>query len=189
MKIALFRAYTDVLSRRSVPAWITEFNWPLENTGPWSPASGKPNVSEEIQADFLVRYYVIALASGLIDRAYWWQLAAPGYGLVDNRESPWRKRPSFFAYSFLVSMLSGSSFLGKEETPSSGAIPGQADEVYHFRKGDREFALAWTIGGPRRRAFGRAVSEVLDRDGKSASWDRDGGHVHLDGSPRYVFFE
>lgn len=183
-KIALFRAYADVLSRRPVPAWITEFNWPLKDTGPWSPASGRPNVSEEAQADFLVRYYVIALASGLIDRAYWWQLVAPGYGLVDSRESPWRKRPSFFAYSFLVSMLSGSVFLGREETPA-----GRADEIYYFKKDGREFALAWTLGRPCRRPFDRAVGEVLSRDGKSSAADREGDIVRLDGSPRYVLFE
>lgn len=188
-KIALFRSYADVLSRRPVPAWITEFNWPLENTGPWSPASGKPNVSEDTQADFLVRFYVIALASGLIDRAYWWQLAAPGYGLVDTRESPWRKRPSFFAYSFLVSMLSGSTFLGKEEATPAGGMPGRSEEIYHFRKDGREFALAWTVGGPGRRSFGRAVGDVLARDGQSSAKDREDGSIYLDGSPRYVLFE
>ncbi|MHB8055568.1 MAG: hypothetical protein ACYDH3_10015, partial [Candidatus Aminicenantales bacterium] len=171
------------------PAWITEFNWPLAETGPWSPASGKPNVSEALQADFLIRYYVIALASGLIDRAYWWQLVAPGYGLVDSREKPWRKRPAFSAFAFMVTMLSGSAFIGKEEITASGGKFGPTDEVYYFRRDDREFALAWAIGGPRRRSFGRTISQVLDRDGKPAPWDRDDGIVHLDGSPRYVVFE
>jgi len=187
-KIALFRAYADVLSRISKPAWVTEFNWPLENTGRWSPASGKPNVGEETQADYLVRYYVIALASGLIDRAYWWQLAAPGYGLVDTRESPWRKRPSFSAFSFLVSMLSGSTFLGKDEmSPEGAALP--AAEIYHFRKDGGEFALAWSVGGPVRRTFGRAPRDVLTRDGKTSAVDRHSEVVHLDGSPRYVLFK
>jgi len=188
-KIALFKAYADAVTRRPTPAWITEFNWPLAGTGPWSPASGKPNVNEALQADFLIRYYVIALASGLIDRAYWWQLVAPGYGLVDSRETPWRKRPAFTAFAFMITMLSGSAFIGKEETALSGGKFGSADEVYHFRRDNREFALAWTIGGPRRRAFGRTIGQVLDRDGKPSPWDREAGIVHLDGSPRYVIFE
>jgi len=188
-KIALFRAYTDAVIRKPAPAWITEFNWPLADTGPWSPASGKPNVSEALQADFLIRYYVIALAGGQIDRAYWWQLVAPGYGLVDSRETPWRKRPAFQAFAFMVNMLSGSVFLGKEETVPLGEKTGPTDEVYHFRRNDREFALAWSIGGAHRRAFGRTVGQVLDRDGKIAAWDREAGIVHLDGSPRYVVFE
>lgn len=188
-KIALFKTYADLLTPSAVPAWITEFNWPLENTGAWSPASGKPNVSEDVQADFLVRYYAIALTSGLIDRAYWWQMVAPGYGLVDSRETPWRKRPSFDAFTFMVSMLSGSAFIGKEETTLAGEKAGPGDEVYYFRKGDREFALVWTPGGARRRSFGRTIGDVLDRSGKPAPWDRDGGIVHLDGSPRYVIFE
>jgi hypothetical protein len=188
-KIALFRAYADVLTRHPVPAWITEFNWPLENTGPWSPASGKPNVSERDQADFLVRYYVIALASGLIDRAYWWQLAAPGYGLVDTRESPWRKRPSYFAFSFLVRMLTGGVFVGKEKTYPADGRPERSVETYHFRKDGREFALAWTLGGPALRLFDRPIGDVLDRDGKPSVRDRNERAVHLDGSPRYILFD
>ena len=188
-KIALLRTCADLLAPGAVPAWITEFNWPLENTGAWSPAAGKPNVSEDVQADFLVRYYAIALTSGLIDRVYWWQMVAPGYGLVDSRETPWRKRPSFAAFAFMVHMLSGSAFIGKEETTLAGEKAGSGDEVYHFRKGDREFALAWTLGGAHRRSFGRTISDVLDRSGVPALWDRDGGIVHLDGSPRYVIFE
>ena len=86
-------------------------------------------------------------------------------------------------------MLSGSAFLGKEETTLTGEKPGSGGEVFHFRKGEREFALAWTLGGARRRSFGRTIGEVLDRNGDPASWDRDGGIVHLDGSPRYVIFE
>ncbi len=188
-KIAFFRACADVLVPGGRPAWITEFNWPLENTGAWSPAAGKPNVGEDVQADFLVRYYIIALAGGVIDRAYWWQLVAPGSGLVDSRESPWRKRPSYAAFAFMASMLSGSVYTGKEETPRGGGTAGRGGEVYHFRKGGREFALAWTRGGPLRREFDRPVASVLDRSGRGLAQDRDGGLIRLDGSPRYVIFK
>jgi hypothetical protein len=188
-KIALLRAYIDSSMSRSAPTWITEANWPLAGTGPWSPASGKPNVSEEDQARYLVRYYVIALTSGLIDRVYWWQLAAPGYGLVDTRETPWRKRPSFAAYAFMAATLGGSAFLGREETKTWGGADDSGDEVYHFRKDGREFALVWTTGSSHHRTFGRGIAEVLDREGKASPWDRDDGNVYIDGSPRYVLFE
>ena len=188
-KIALFKAYADAASRRAVPAWITEVNWPLESTGPWSPASGKPNVSEEAQADYLVRYYVIALTSGLIDRVYWWQMVAPGYGLVDSRETPWRTRPSFTAFAFIAARLAGSAFVGKEEPTKPGGPGDGSDEVYHFRKDGREFALAWTTGAPRRRAFGRMIGEVLNRSGQVLPREREDGGVQIDGSPRYVIFE
>ena len=82
-------------------------------------SSGKPMVSEEAQADYLVRYYVLGLASGLVDRIYWWQMAAPGYGLVDTREAPARKRPSFRAFRTMTGMLAGAEFV-RRERPDGG---------------------------------------------------------------------
>jgi len=184
MKVALFAAAAEASARRPVPAWITEVNWPLAGTEPYSPAAGKPNVGEEAQADYLVRYYVICLAGGLIDRVFWWQLVAPGYGLVDSRETPWRRRPSFCAFKTMVERLSGSVFIGKDGPPAGG--PRAGIEVYRFRKDGRDFALAWTTGAPRDREFGRPVAAVLDRDGRERP--SSGAVVRLDFSPRYIFF-
>jgi hypothetical protein len=182
-KTALFKAVADIAGRRPRPAWITEFNWPLEGTGRWSPASGRPNVSEEAQADYLVRYYVLVLTTGLVERVYWWQLAAPGYGLVDTRESPWRRRPSFFAFRTMVDRLSGSEFLGRDR-PRKGGPPA---EVFRFRKDGRDFAMVWTTGAPHERGFDRPVKAVLGRDGKEIP--RKSPAVRVDGSPKYVLFE
>jgi hypothetical protein len=63
-KLALWRAVVDRSLREPCGCWITEFNWPLEGTGPYSPAPGKPSVSEETQANYLVRYFVIARRAG-----------------------------------------------------------------------------------------------------------------------------
>jgi hypothetical protein len=183
MKVALFAAVAAVSARRPVPAWITEVNWPLEGTGPWSPASGKPNVSEDVQADYLVRYYVICLASGFIDRIYWWQLVAPGYGLVDSRETPWRRRPSFYALKAMIDRLAGSTFLGKD----GRAAAAVAAEVYRFRKNGRDFALAWTAGPPVEHDFGRAIEFVLNRDGRPIPFS--GSRLRLSRSPRYIFLK
>ncbi|MBM3312818.1 MAG: hypothetical protein FJY80_15070 [Candidatus Aminicenantes bacterium] len=184
MKLALFAAVADASSRRPVPAWITEVNWPLAGTGPYSPAAGKPNVGEEAQADYLVRYYVLCLTSGLIDRVVWWQLVAPGYGLVDSRETPWRRRPSFFAFKTMVERLSGSLFVGKDERPP---LPGGGRaEVYLFTKNGREFALAWTAGPPGECELGRPAAAVFSRDGGEVPCS--GTRVRLDSSPRYILF-
>ncbi len=84
-----------------VPLWITETNWPLLGTGHWTPTSDDECVDETTQAEYLRRYVEIAWRSGCADRVYWWQLVAPGYGLVDAREGL-RKRPAFVALQRLV---------------------------------------------------------------------------------------
>jgi hypothetical protein len=51
-KLALLRAIVDKCSRKGRELWITEVNWPLKDTGEYSPAAGRPNVGEEEQADY-----------------------------------------------------------------------------------------------------------------------------------------
>ena len=178
MKVALFKAVADSSAGGRRDAWITEVNWPLEGTGKYSPASGKPNVSEETQADYLVRYYILCLASGLIERVYWWQLAAPGYGLVDTREKPWRRRPSFTAFRTMTAVLSGATFIGRDRAAGG--------EVFHFRKGGRSFAVCWTNGPPFDYEFTAPAAEVTGRDGTALG--AGSRRVRVDGSPKYVFF-
>ncbi len=177
-KLALLKAVVDASASGSRDLWITEVNWPLAGTGPWSPAAGKPNVSEEEQADYLVRYFVPALASGLVEKIFWWQMAAPGYGLVDTRGETWRKRPSFEALRELRGRIEGSDFEGREG--EGGA------EVYNFRKGGGAFAVVWTAGAPVEREFRRPVEAVLDRSGREAA--RPSGKILIQGSPKYVLF-
>jgi len=178
-KVALLKAIIDVCSQKGRDCWITEVNWPLKGTGKYSPASGQPNVSEDQQADYLVRYFVICLASGLVQRIYWWQLVAPGYGLIDNRPKQWRCRPSFNALKTLIKHLEGSTFTQK--------IPDSSAEIYLFSKGEEDFALCWTNGPPYDYAFSRNVSRVLDREEKETPFFFD--KVKITGSPKYVFFE
>ena len=74
-------------------------------------------MDETAQADYLVRYYLLALGTGLVERVFWWQLVARGYGLVDpaapgdpaGRDDPRgpRRRPAFFALKTLLRELDG----------------------------------------------------------------------------------
>ncbi len=179
-KIALLKAVVDGSTKEEHDLWITEVNWPLKGTGKYSPASGKPNVSEEEQADYLVRYYILSLASGFVERIYWWQLVAPGYGLIDSREKEWRRRASFYAMKTMVSHLKESVFLHK--------IPDFRAEIFAFRKGKDDFAVCWTKGEACEYLFSRKVRQVLSRDGKEEA-SRADSKVRIDSSPRYVFFE
>ena len=177
-KIALLKAVVDLTSSGGRDCWITEVNWPLKETGKYSPASGRPNVSEEEQANYLVRYFIISLASGFIERIYWWQLVAPGYGLIDSRENIWRKRPSFSAFKTMVSLLEGSVFMEKGRTSQA--------EIFFFSKGGESFAVCWTRGRPFEYNFLRQVRRVLTRDGEEISFQPE--RIKIEESPKYVFF-
>ena len=177
-KVALWKAVVDASLGEPQECWITEMNWPLEGAGEYSPAPGKPCVSEEDQANYLVRDYVICLASGLVERVYWWQLVAPGYGLIDSRDRVWRKRPSFHALRQMAGLLEGSRFEGRE--PAEGA------EIYLFRKGSREFAVCWTKKGIVEHRFARPPIQLADRDGRERP---PGAHgIRIEEKPQYVFF-
>jgi hypothetical protein len=178
-KVALLKASIETSRPKDSRIWITEVNWPLKGTYPYSPASGKPNVTEDEQASYLVRYHAICLASGYVERIYWWQLVAPGYGLIDSRNAAWRKRPAFDALKTTVRWLEASFFLEKVRTPAA--------EIYMFRKERDSFALGWTRGNPVAYQFPLAVSRVLNRDGRDEAF-RPGNPIILEGSPKYVFF-
>ena len=184
-KLALLRAAVDVCLEER-PLWITEFNWPLKGTGKYSPASGKPNVTEEEQADYLVRYYVLCLATGYVERIYWWQLLAPGYGLIDSREEMWRKRPSFFAFKTMVSMLRDSEFQGTISDPIA--------EIFVFYREGESFVVIWTkdkVNWDKSLALKNLlpgqVDRVVGRDGEEIPVQ--GGQIEINGSPKYVFYK
>ena len=88
--------------------WITEINWPLEDTGRYAPAQDGCRVGEREQLYFLVRYYLLALATGEVAACYWHQLIAPGYGLIDNRGGVVRKRPAFYGFETLCRLFNGA---------------------------------------------------------------------------------
>ncbi len=94
-KIRAIAALTAISPRSAKRLWLTEFNWPLTGHGPWAPTSARECVSEDQAAAWLQRYSAMAQASGLVERIYWWQLLAQGYGLVDPRDL--RRRPAFHA--------------------------------------------------------------------------------------------
>ena len=104
-KLRLAKAMTRLSNRCKDNLWITETNWPLLNTKPYTPNSGNPTrtVDEQTQAKYLKWYYQIAWQTGWVDKVYWWQLINPGYGLVDHRQGSLRKMPSYYALRDIIS--------------------------------------------------------------------------------------
>ncbi len=178
-KLRLLRAIIDSTACRQKPCWITEFNWPLRGMEPYSPAPGRPCVTEEEQANYLVRYFLISLASGAVERVYWWQLAARGYGLADPLSTPWRRRPSFFALKTLVELVEGSTYLRRELRDDAW--------ITYFSRGEKKFAVVWTKQRSVEHAFPWRIKEVLDRDGAPLAFNSE--RLVIQPRPKYVFFE
>jgi hypothetical protein len=136
-----------------------------------------------------------------VKRIYWWQLVAPGYGLIDSRGKNWRKRPAFFAVKAMVKLLEGSTFTGKkgdsplfsdEGSTFKGKIPHHQALIFCFKKGDcplfsENFAVCWTKRGHCDYDFQRRIVRVLSRDGEEIPFKAS--RVNITPSPKYIFFE
>lgn len=169
----------------------SEVNWPLAGTGIYSPVGspylypgqkvGHPSVTEEDYAAYMIRYFLITLCSGLVDRVYWWRLAAHGYGLVDDLEqdaSSWRCRPAFHALRCLLNYCGRATFVGRVQQ-DDGALWFQfeREEDDPVWVGYREDGTGWANLPCRGKA-------IIDGFGH----EREGAmeRVELSGTPVYV---
>ena len=108
-KIALLSTMVWLSPKTEHELHITETNWPITGTAPYAPTSEHECVSEELYADFMIRYHLLAFASQQINSLSWHQLIAPGYGLVDNRDGI-KKRSAFGASKFMLTNLENAQF-------------------------------------------------------------------------------
>ena len=101
-KINLLASMVHLSIKANNEIYITEANWPLENTAPYAPTSEKECVSESDYSQYMQDYIKIAKGTNKIDKLYWHQLVAPGYGLVDNRDGVVRKTLAFYKFKQLL---------------------------------------------------------------------------------------
>lgn len=179
-KVCLLKAIIEYSKNKSKECWITEVNWPIKGTGKYSPAAGRPNVSEEDYANFLIRYHVLCLCSGFIGKIFWWQLVAPGYGLIDNRnEKEWRLRPGYWAYKNIVNNLKGSTFLKK--------INHFSNYIFLFKnKKNKYFIVAWNPRSSSIIQFLPKIERILDGEGNEISPSQK---ILINSSPKFIYFE
>jgi hypothetical protein len=178
-KALLLRAIAETSRNSSPRCWITEVNWPLRE-GPHSPAGRDVSVDEESQADYLVRYYLLALGTGVIERVFWWQVVARGYGLVDPADPAHpRRRPSFHALKTLIRELDGARL--EEVLPA----PAPA-RLYRFRRpAGTEVVVGWSAADrPARATLPGPAIVVIGRDGEKMAAPT-GIEVEVGASPRY----
>jgi len=189
-KCALGRALAVRAGDRLV---VSELNWPPSGTGVYSPVGAPyvspgpryndPSVSEQEAAAYLLRYVLIAICSGLVERVFWWRLVAFGYGLVDDSRCPWRKRPGFAVLAQLLKRFSESTFI---ERATVASIDG-ADEgiLYRFttRAGD-SWSIAYCTNHACQIRLPLGVKQVSDSVGNAINLDGD--RVTLGMMPIYL---
>ncbi|CAA6809972.1 MAG: FIG00388565: hypothetical protein [uncultured Campylobacterales bacterium] len=120
-KIKLLFAISKTSPKTKDEIYITETNWPISGTAPYAPTSEKECVSVEEYSEYLVKYFFIALSSGMIDRVYWHQLIAPGYGLIDDREG-FVKYKSFFVLKHIIHIIEDSKITYSKISAKKGLI-------------------------------------------------------------------
>lgn len=101
-KINMLYSLVKLSPKTTNDIYITEVNWPLSNTAPYAPTSEVECVSEDDYTQFMVEYLTTAKDSGKIQRVYWHQLIAAGYGLVDNRDGKIRKTVAFDVFKKMI---------------------------------------------------------------------------------------
>ena len=176
-KVALLRAIAEIGRNSSDRCWITEVNWPLWE-GPHSPAGKTVSVSEEEQADYLARYYLLTLGTGLVERVYWWRLIARGYGLVaPESDGSLRRRPAWHALRTLIDQIGGATF--------NGPLPAaEGAYVYHFTKDGSDIIVGWSLTPGIEASLAQPAVRTVSRDGSDLPVP-DGTEITLGPSPVY----
>jgi hypothetical protein len=174
-KLYLLHAMLRLSPKSSSDIVITETNWPITKTHPYAPTSEKECVSLEEHADFLVRYYLLAMETGVVKNVFWHQLIAPGYGLIDNRNNDLIKYPAYQAFKVMLSLLQGITF-----------IKLIVDNGVYRMIFSCEVEVCWfhSISGvSKTRRISLNGKQVISRDGKEIPKK---GDIDLSGSPIYL---
>ncbi len=150
-KILLLRAVVQASGHPDVPLHLTEFNWPLKGSGKHSPAGEHVQTDEEGQARYLALYFLTAAATGHVAGAFWWQLAARGYGLLDEDDA-WSERRSYRAFRTLLARTRGRTVRRLPESlrPLRGFLlegEGGTDAVLYAERGEVRLDPALRVEG------------------------------------------
>lgn len=188
-KCAMTLAAGASSSRCSGGLIVSEVNWPLTGTGVYSPVvspydtpgprKNDPGVDEETYADYMIRYLLITICSGLVERVYWWRLVARGYGLIDDTEiHSLRPRPAFHMLQRFLTEVGDATFERYESAPPDV-------HLYFFLLEDgRSCVVAYRTGSPAPWALPFECDQVRAATGETA--DLAGGKIELSGRPVYL---
>lgn len=194
-KFALGRAIANWSGNCDNRFIVSEVNWPIKNTGVYSPVGSPyvsrgerlhdPSVSEDDYADYMLRYLLIAICSGFVEQVYWWRLAAFGYGLVDDFDNElWRERAAYKTLKTFLKWVINSTFVKRIELNDCGAVAFEFTNANNEDAGVEEnvdkFWLVYTSGDEGVVEMPFEVLSAEDALGNSIDVG-EGGTVKLTG--------
>ncbi|MCC5808591.1 MAG: hypothetical protein JJU00_19850 [Opitutales bacterium] len=160
--------------------YVTETNWPRTGADTYSPltcgyrfpgqADSKLHVDVETYAAYMLRYYLISLTSGSVERVWWWRLAARGFGLADEGDESLDTLPCR-AFRCFAQTLGDAVFLRREER--GGSV------WFAFDRG----TVAYTLS-PVRVQVPEGCRRIVDTFGDTVSSGKRTS-VPLDSKPLY----
>jgi hypothetical protein len=141
------------------PIWITKFGYPTH--------TGASGVTEEQQANYLTRTFLLARSSPTIQRVFWYDFQNDGtdpaepefnFGLIRKDKSP---KPAYKACQTLASLV--------RDFPLEEYGKKNAAYVYKLEKGKDWVIAAWKMGPPESTNIpvrGRRF-RIIERDGEA----------------------
>ena len=189
-KAALARAIATVSPHVAGKLIISEVNWPLAGTGVYSPVGSPyvspgprfndPSVSEDAYGNYMLRFLLITLTSGMADAVIWWRLVARGFGLIDDTDSAaWRPRPAYTMLATFLAQLGQAEFAGKDAVGPEGRI-----DVYRFDRLDGgDVMVVVTAGADATFEVPARGYRLIDAMGADRG---DVGSVTASGRPVYL---
>ena len=154
-KIKLLFQIVQTSLKTSNSIYITETNYPIKNTEPYTPTSQFETVSLENYSNFMIRYLLIAIATQKIEKVFWHQLISAGYGLIDNREESLKKYPAFYSLKFLLETLENQEYISHKFESNLHFIEFSNCKIY------------WTISDEVKLSFPK--HKIVDIYNKSIS--------------------
>jgi hypothetical protein len=119
------------------PIWITEICWNT-HIHPYG-------TSELRQADLLVRFHVLAMASGRIDKVFWWTLKDGGDRQFDQADmvglvrADLEPKYAYYAFAWMARMLEGAVLVRNELSgPDVYAV------LFRDEPADKDVMVAWS---------------------------------------------
>ncbi|GFZ91875.1 hypothetical protein GCM10008018_42740 [Paenibacillus marchantiophytorum] len=177
---ALIKRYNNGQSK---PIWITEIGWPT-HIGPRS-------VDEQTQASYLIRTYVLALASG-VDKIFWYDFMNDGtdkqepehnFGLIRNpadEKGGYTPKPGYVSLATMNRLLTNKQFY---EQHSDNGI-----NRYSFQGQEGPIHVMWTQAKTDVTITTNQPVSITDMMGQEETLEPLNGKVYvtLTGNPIFV---
>jgi len=175
----------DIETRTGKSWWFTEIGW---SSAPSGPDYGGGVGSEQAQADYMIRQYVMSLDyQGLdVQHIFWYNFHDDGadptkvesnYGLVNN---DWKTTKfTYTAYQTMATHLTGAT--------AQGAVDSGAGIAYRFNRGGVIVDVVWG-GGRTNLPTSAQHAQAFDLSGAPLPTDVSGGQIHvtIGGDPVFI---